>query len=115
MTSRRRFLRTTALAAALAPLLPRAADAQEAASKAKPRPKPGAKPEGVVVNDAQSQLNSTRVFKIAEPTNVDGIRAAYAAARADEKPVCVAGSRHSMGTQQFMTDGLLIDTRKMAK
>jgi hypothetical protein len=115
MTSRRRFLGTTALAAALAPLLPRAAGAQEAAPKAKARPKPGAKPEGVVVNDAQSQLNSTRVFKIAEPTSVDGIRAAYAAAREEEKPVCVAGSRHSMGTQQFMTDGLLIDTRKMAK
>ena len=115
MTSRRRFLRTTALAAALAPLLPRTAGAQEAASKAKPRPKPGAKPEGVVVNDAQSQLNSTRVFKVVEPTGVDGIRAAFAAARAEDKPICVAGSRHAMGTQQFATDGVLIDTRKMAK
>ena len=110
MISRRRFFRMAGLAAA--PLLPGSALAQAAA---KARPKPGAKPEGVVVNDVHSQLNSTRVFKIVEPTNVEGIRGAFKLARTEEKPVCVAGSRHAMGTQQFATDGILVDTRKMAK
>ena len=116
MTSRRRFLRTTALAAALAPLWP--AGAQEAAkSKAKPKPKPKDKdkPEGVVVNDTQSQLNSTRVFKVVEVNGVEAIRGAFATAREEEKPICVGGARHAMGTQQFATDGVMIDTRKMAK
>ena len=117
MTSRRRFLGLTG-AATLAPLWPQSAIGQAkgpAPAAAPGRPKPGAKPEGVVVNDVQSQLNSTRVYKIVEPTDVDGIRAAIKLAHAEEKPLCASGSRHSMGTQQFLTDGILVDTRKMAK
>ena len=120
ITSRRRFLGLTG-AATLAPLWPRAARAQAAGSApaaapaAPGKPKPGAKPEGVVVNDVHSQLNSTRVLKVVEPTSVDGIREALKLAQAEEKPLCVCGSRHSMGTQQFLTDGILVDTRKMAK
>ena len=117
MTSRRRFLGLTGIAAALAPAWPAWAQTQTEGGRPKPRPKPkpGAKPEGVLVNDVHSQLNSTRVFKIVEPANLDGIRGAFKLAQTEERPVCIAGSRHAMGTQQFLTDGVMIDTRKMAK
>jgi FAD/FMN-containing dehydrogenase len=99
MTSRRDFLRLAGLAAAW----PEAALA--AAKKAKP--------EGVLVNDLHSQLNSTRVYRIAEPRSLDAVRSAFALARREKRPLCVAGGRHAMGGQQFATDGVLIDSRKL--
>jgi FAD/FMN-containing dehydrogenase len=105
MTSRRNFLGIAGLAAAW----PEAALPQ---AKAKP-PKP--KPEGVLVNDIHSQLNTTRVFRVMEPESIDGVRSAFNLARKEEKPICIAGGRHAMGGQQFCTDGVLIDIRKLNK
>jgi FAD/FMN-containing dehydrogenase len=36
-------------------------------------------------------------------------------ARQEEKNVCIAGGRHSMGGQPFAADGVMIDTRKLGK
>jgi FAD/FMN-containing dehydrogenase len=106
MTSRRSFLGIAGLAAAW----PEAAWPQE---KAKPKPKP--KPEGVLVNDVHSQLNTTRVFRVVEPDSLDGVRSAFSLGRKEERPICIAGGRHAMGGQQFCTDGVLIDIRKLNK
>ncbi len=73
------------------------------------------KPEGVLVNDLHSQLNTTRVFRIMEPDSVDAVRSAFKLARLEGRPLCIAGGRHAMGGQQFVTDGVLIDTRKFDK
>src|SRR5437879_321109 len=105
MVSRRKFLGFTGLAAAW----PNAAWAQD--EKAKPKPKP----EGVVVNDVHAQLNSTRVYRIVEPQSIDAVRAAMKLARTEKRALCIAGGRHAMGTQQFATDGVLLDIRKMNK
>jgi FAD/FMN-containing dehydrogenase len=43
------------------------------------------------------------------------LRTALAAARAEGKPVCVAGGRHAMGGQQFAEDAVLLDTRAMCR
>src|SRR2546426_4199086 len=107
MVSRRKFLGFTGLAAAW----PNAAWAQGEKGKAKPRPKP----EGVVVNDVHAQLNSTRVYGIVEPQSIDAVRAAMKLARTEKRALCIAGGRHAMGTQQFATDGVLLDIRKMNK
>src|SRR5712691_8660644 len=101
MVSRRKFLGFSGLAAAW----PGAAFAQQA--------KP--KPEGVLVNDVHAQLNSTRVYRIVEPQSIDAVRGAMKLARTEKRALCIAGGRHAMGTQQFATDGVLLDIRKMNK
>src|SRR5260370_41661323 len=68
---------------------------------------------GVLVNDLHSQLNPTRVDRIVEPETFDAARAAIAAARREQRAVCIAGGRHAMGAQAFATDGVLIDIRKL--
>lgn len=100
MFTRRDFLRLAAAAAAW----PQSAWSQ--GKKAKP-------PPGILVNDAQSQLNSSRVFRIVEPRSLDAVRELLKEARKESYPVCISGSRHAMGGQQFCADALMIDIRKM--
>src|SRR5437667_1691059 len=105
MVSRRKFLGFTGLAAAW----PNAAWAQDEKAKAKPKPKP----EGVVVNDVHAQLNSTRVYRICKPQSIAAVCAAMKLVRTEKRALCIAGGRHAMCTQQFATDGVLLDIRKM--
>jgi FAD/FMN-containing dehydrogenase len=72
-------------------------------------------PPGILVNDVHSQLNSARVFRIVQPENLESLRAALKAAQKEEKAVCISGARHAMGGQQFLMDGLMIDTRRMTR
>ena len=105
MLRRRDFLGITALGAAWpSSVLPQ--PLKKDLKKDKP-------PPGILVNDVHSQLNSSRVWRIVQPDTLDGIRAALRAAQKEEKAVCIAGARHAMGGQQFLQDGLLIDTRRM--
>ena len=105
MLKRRDFLRLAALAA----VLPHGRAGAQVAL-----PKPAAKKvEGIPVNDVHSRLSGARVFKIVEPKSLDDVRAAFKQARTDEKAVCIAGGRHSMGGQPFGEDCVLLDIRKM--
>ena len=63
----------------------------------------------VELNDVQSQLNATRVHRVAQPTTVDAIQATLRDARREGRAVSVAGGRHSMGGQQFGRDALHLD------
>src|SRR5262245_15747630 len=67
--------------------------------------------DGVVVNDAQSQLNETRVTRVEKPDSLDALGAVLRRARDDGKSVSVCGGRHAMGGQQFGTDTVLVDVR----
>jgi FAD/FMN-containing dehydrogenase len=69
----------------------------------------------VLVNDIHSQLNPTRVERIVAIGSEAALRAALVAARAQGKPVCVAGGRHAMGGQQFAGDAVLLDIRPMRR
>src|SRR5438876_7134433 len=71
------------------------------------------KPESILVNDIHSQLNSTRVLEIREPRSLGDVRTIVRTARKERKAISVAGGRHAMGGQQFGTDTLLIDIRKL--
>src|ERR1700704_1774758 len=68
---------------------------------------------GVLVNDTHSQLNATRVDCVVAVDSEDTLRRTLAAARAEGRPVCVAGGRPAMGGQQFATGAVLIDMRAM--
>jgi FAD/FMN-containing dehydrogenase len=72
-------------------------------------------PESILVNDIHSQLNSTRVLGISQPRSLQDVQSIVRTARKDRKVISVAGGRHAMGGQQFGTDTLLIDIRKLSR
>ena len=71
--------------------------------------------EPTLVNDIHSQLNSTRVSEIWQPRSLEDVQRIVRTARKDGKVISVAGGRHAMGGQQFGTDTLLIDIRKVSR
>jgi FAD/FMN-containing dehydrogenase len=81
------------------------------ASSASGKPVPALEP--VFVNDVHSQLNSTRVLEVLEPRSLEDVQSVIRTARRDRKAISFAGGRHAMGGQEFGTDTLLIDIRKM--
>src|ERR1700730_9237990 len=97
MISRREFI-----AGSVALLVP---------SSASSRPEP----EPISVNDIHSQLNSTRVLEILQPRSLEDVQSIVHTARKDRKLISVAGRRHAIGWQQFGTDSLLIDARKLSR
>jgi FAD/FMN-containing dehydrogenase len=72
-------------------------------------------PESILVNDIHSQLNSTRVLGILQPRSPEDVQSIVRSARKDRKIISVAGGRHAMGGQQFGTDTLLVDIRKLSQ
>jgi FAD/FMN-containing dehydrogenase len=65
------------------------------------------------VNDVHSHLNPTRVSRIPAANSADDIQAIVNRAAAGGRSISVAGGRHAMGGQQFGTDAVLIDTRRL--
>jgi FAD/FMN-containing dehydrogenase len=95
MVTRREFIRTAGLLA-LAPYLDVRAERE------------------IWVNDVHSQLNRTRVRALLAPRTQDELAQAIRRATRDGLAISVSGCRHSMGGQQFVTDGICIDTRQLA-
>src|SRR5438046_5044995 len=94
MVTRREFIRTAALFA----LAPHAF----------------AEPEKEIwVNDVHSQLNRTRVRELLRPHTRDELAEIVRSASRKDLPISVSGCRHSMGSQQFATDSICIDTREL--
>src|SRR3984957_2265272 len=77
--------------------------------------KPVRESETLLVNDIHSQLNSTRVLEVVRPRSIEDVQNIIRSARKNRKPISVAGGRHAMGGQQFGTDTILIDIRKLNK
>src|SRR5882757_8699513 len=94
MLTRREFIRTGALFA-LAPRI-LAAPARE-----------------IWVKDVHSQLNLTRVRELLTPRTRDELAEIVRSASQKALRISVAGCRHSMGSQQFATDSICIDTRSL--
>jgi FAD/FMN-containing dehydrogenase len=69
----------------------------------------------VIVNDVQSQLNPTRVHRIARPGSAEELAFALEAAWREGRTVSVCGARHAMGGQQFGADTLLVDMSSMRR
>ncbi|HLJ10205.1 MAG TPA: FAD-binding oxidoreductase [Planctomycetaceae bacterium] len=70
-----------------------------------------AEPDGIEVNDVQSQLNSTRVHEIRSPRTVSDLQIALRDAQRQNRAISLAGGRHAMGGQQFGSDAMLLDTK----
>ena len=65
------------------------------------------------VNDVHSQLNRTRVRQLFTPRTTNELAEVVRSASRKGLPISVSGCRHSMGGQQFVTDGICIDTRSL--
>ena len=65
------------------------------------------------VNDAHSALNRTAVARILEPQRVAEVADAVAGAARRGEQLSVSGARHAMGGQQFLSQGTLLDTRRL--
>jgi len=70
-------------------------------------------PSGILVNDIHSQLNATRVHRVANPSSIETLQAIIRAARAEGRAISIAGGLHAMGGQQFGSDTVMMDMRSM--
>jgi FAD/FMN-containing dehydrogenase len=68
-------------------------------------------PRPTIVNDVHSRLNPTAVARIEAPASIAELQAAMRRAADEGLPVAIAGGRHAMGAQQFVTAGVLLDMR----
>ena len=64
-------------------------------------------------NDVHSGLNSTWVSRTVEARTLNDVVQAVRRARAESRPMAIAGGRHAMGGQQFLSGGTLLDMRGM--
>ena len=65
---------------------------------------------GHVLNDIHSGLNPTRVHAVVPVSSIGDVQDAIRRAARLGKPVSIMGGRHAMGAQQFVTDGIALDT-----
>ena len=73
-------------------------------------------PESILVNDIHSQLNSTRVLGISQPRSLEDVqRHSSHRAQGSKGNLELPVGRHAMGGQQFGTNTLLIDIRKLSR
>ena len=65
------------------------------------------------VNDTDSGLNRTSVTRVFEPRWVGDVADAVLQARRRGESLAIAGGRHAMGGQQFLSGGTLLDVRQL--
>ena len=70
-------------------------------------------PRTVWVNDTHSALNRTSVSRVLAPQTVEDVAGIVRRARSEGQPLAVAGGRHAMGGQQFLSGGTLLDMRRL--
>jgi len=66
-----------------------------------------------LVNDKHSKLNATLVKGRICPQTTEQLIGLVRAAAAQGDKICIAGGRHAMGGQQFLQNGLLVDTTNL--
>ena len=67
-----------------------------------------------MVNDVHSELSQTTVSRVVRPKSAAEVREVIQSASARGQSVAIAGARHSMGGQQFLSDSILIDTSRLS-
>ena len=66
--------------------------------------------DSLAVNDIHSGLNRTEVSRIEAPKSLEELQRVVLKAAEARESLSIMGGRHSMGGQQFLTDGVLLDT-----
>jgi hypothetical protein len=73
------------------------------------------RPKRILVNDVQSRLNPTYVEKVISVESLPQLQRLIQAAARRGAAVSLCGGRHAMGAQQFLTNGILLDTTKLVR
>jgi FAD/FMN-containing dehydrogenase len=73
----------------------------------------GARSHPIRLNDVHSGLNPTRIARTVEAQTLSDVVRTVQHARAGRQPMAIAGGRHAMGGQQFLSGGTLLDMRGM--
>jgi len=73
------------------------------------------RPKRILVNDVQSRLNPTYVEKVTSVESLQELQRSIQKAVDRGKAVSICGGRHAMGAQQFLTDGILLDTTRLSR
>ena len=68
-----------------------------------------------VLNDVHSRLNATDMVGVVAPDSPAGVSSAILEAREAGVPLCPAGSRHSMGGQQFLNRGVSLSSEGLRR
>jgi FAD/FMN-containing dehydrogenase len=66
------------------------------------------------VNDTHSALNRTQVARVLEPRSVAQVAELVSQSASRGQPLAIAGARHAMGGQQFLSGGTVMDMRRLA-
>lgn len=66
-------------------------------------------------NDTHSKLNLVHHREVSVPKTMSDLQDAIRLAQRNDMPIALSGGRHSMGGQQFVSDGLLLDMRQYNK
>jgi FAD/FMN-containing dehydrogenase len=67
----------------------------------------------VLLNDVHARLNPTPIGKLWQPVDADAARALLRQAAAAGTSLATMGARHAMGGQQFLRDGVVLDTCRL--
>ena len=67
------------------------------------------------MNDVHSGLNGTTMRGVRRPGSLEQLQEAIRGARRTGLELSIAGARHAMGGQQFLTDGWLLDMTRMSR
>ena len=68
---------------------------------------------GFIFNDIHSQLNRTTMRRVEAPGTLAELQCAVSRVRDSGASLSVAGGRHAMGGQQFLSGGVLLDTSNL--
>ena len=70
--------------------------------------------EQVLFNDVHARLNPCRPARVLRPADPVAATNAVREAIRRDRPLVAMGARHAMGGQQFLDDGVLLDTSRLA-
>jgi FAD/FMN-containing dehydrogenase len=69
----------------------------------------------MLLNDVHSALNPTTVVRVEKPSSLDELCSVVRRASAANDCLSIAGGRHAMGGQQFLSSSVNVDTTTLAK
>jgi len=69
----------------------------------------------IYIDDVHSRLCRTKIRSIVRVNSVEDIQRSIRRCRERRWKLSIAGGRHSMGGQSFVTDGVMLDMRSFCK
>ena len=69
----------------------------------------------MILNDVQSKINKTNIAAYEKPDSIEKLGQLISNQSKNGNKICPSGKLHSMGGQQFITDGMVISNEYFQK